>query len=39
LDTLCEVRDHLRNGRTAAALALLGGAIVGVPVLPPFRVV
>lgn len=37
MDTLCEVREHLRAGRIAEALALLEEAIVEVPDLPPFR--
>lgn len=39
LDALCEVRDHLRNGRTAEALVLLEKTTVEVPELPPFQVV
>ena len=39
MDTLCEVREHLRAGRAAEALALLEETIVEVPALPPFRLV
>lgn len=39
MDTLCEARDQLRNGRAAEALALLDGAVIEVPELPPFRLV
>jgi len=39
MDTLCEVRDHLRNGRGTEALALLDETITELPELPPFRLV
>jgi hypothetical protein len=39
MDVLIHVRDHLRQGRIAEALALLDEKIVEVPALSPFRVV
>lgn len=39
MEALIEARELLRAGRAAEALALLDGAIVEVPLLPPFRVV
>ena len=39
MDTLREVRDHLRAGRGAEALAVLEETVIEVPELPAFRLV